>query len=209
MNEFPAFDLGDGQERALVRLLQLVLVGIFAYGSYVGNAGIAANAAGALAVSVLPTLLQRKFGFRTDPGVLVLITTAVLLHAIGIIGPYRNVSWWDTLTHAFSGLVVTGIGYAVVRGIDDHTGAVEIPDPYMPAFLLIFALATGVLWEVIEFAMTKLSALYGGRSLLIVFGPGDIVTDLIFTGVGGLALALWARGTFGGMALQFAGVLDR
>ena len=209
MNRREVLELSDGHERSLVRLLQLALVGILAYGIYAGSVGIAVNAAGALVVSVLPALLSREFDLHADPGIVLLITTAVLLHAIGITGPYRNTSWWDTLTHAFSGLVVTGIGYAAVRAIDEHTESIEIPDLYMPVFLLIFALATGVLWEVVEFTVTKASSLYGGRSLLIVFGPGDIVTDLIFTGIGGLVLALWARGIFRGLADQLTGVLIR
>jgi hypothetical protein len=209
MNAPGSIALDDRQEWWVVRALQAALVGILGFGLYAGDAGVAVNAAGALAVSVLPALIGREYDLRTDPGVVALITLAVLLHVIGILGPYRSVSWWDTLTHLFSGLVVTGIGFAVVRAIDRYADAVHVPDRYLPVFLLVFALATGVFWEVIEFGVSRLSSLYGGRSVLVVYGPGDIVTDLIFTAVGGLLLAFWRMRLFRGLAWRLTGVLAR
>ena len=204
-----AFELSDEQEHAVVRLLQLGLLGLLGFAIYTGNVGVGVNAAGALVVTLLPALLNREYHLHMDAGITLLITVAVSLHTIGILGPYQSISWWDTLTHAFSGFLATGIGYAVVQAIDEHVDSVDIPGRFLPVFLFVFAVATGVFWEVIEFAATRLSSLYGGKSVLIVFGPGDIVTDLVFTALGGIILALIGTEYFEGLARKLDLVLAR
>lgn len=196
--------LSDAQEHVLTRLLQLGLLGLAGYGLATGSPSVAVNAAGALAVSALPALLRREFGLRIDFGIVLWLTAAVLLHAVGILGPYRNVWWFDYVTHALSASVVTGVGYAVVRAVDVHSDSIHLPEPFFSAFLFLVVVAFAVIWEVLEFTVTTVSEALGVETVLIVFGVTDIVTDVVFSGLGGLLVVVWGRGYFRPLAGKLA-----
>jgi hypothetical protein len=165
------------------------------------------NAVGGLLVSFLPALLRREYDLHLDVGIMLWLTLTIVLHVIGTLGPYQSVWWWDLLTHSLAGLIVAGIGYAIFVTIDRYSDAASFPDAVRPVFLFLFVVAIGVFWEVLEFGMTLASSVYGGQSVLIVFGVDDIVTDLIFTAVGGIVTAVWIRWRFRPLAGQFAKLL--
>lgn len=189
-------ELTDSEESMLTRVLQILLLGVVGFGLFKRSPSITLNAVGALGVSVLPALLRREISLRMGPGLVLWLTAAVLLHAIGIIGPYRNIWWWDYITHALSASIITGIGYAVVRALDQHSDEIHLPEPFFSVFLFLFVVATGVLWEVLEFATTQVSKVLGSKSVLVIYGVDDIITDIIFTTVGGILIVLWGRRYF-------------
>lgn len=191
-----ALSLSDAEERFLTRGMQLVLLGILLVGLVKRSPSIAVNAGGALLVSVLPALIRREVGLRLDIGIVMWLTAAALLHSIGIMGPYQQVWRGDYVTHALSASVITGIGYAVVSSLDRYSDGVHLPDPSLTLFLFLLVVAVGLLWEVLEFAVTKLGAALGTKPVLIIFGLADILTDLVFTVIGGLLVALWGRRYF-------------
>lgn len=187
------------QER-LSRVMQLSLVGFLFVGLYQGNLGIVVNAGVALAATYLPAVLERDYGIPMDAGLTLWITAAVFLHALGTVGLpgsetsfYRGLPWWDHLTHALSASVVAGVGYAVARGIDEHTEAVKLPQRFMAVFILLFVLAFGVFWEVIEFAIGGLAAILGGQAVLTQYGLDDTMLDLVFNTIGGVVVAVWGH----------------
>lgn len=189
--------LSDAHEAALTRLLQVGLVGLTVYGAVSGRTGVSVNAVGALAVTLLPALLRREAGVRMDFGLVLWLTAATVLHAVGILGPYQNVWWWDHVTHALSASIVAGVAYAAVDAIDRSREAIHLPEPYRSAVLFTFVLATAVLWEVVEFGATQLSMAFGAKnSVLVIFGPKDIITDIVYSAVGGFVVVLWGREYF-------------
>jgi hypothetical protein len=202
-------ELTDEQELHLTRLLQLVLLGILAYGVVTLNLSVAINAAAALVVTVLPTLIRREFGLYIDVELVLWLTLAVLFHTVGILGPYRTTPWWDVLTHALSAAIVAGIAYAVVLAIDRHSDSIHLPEPFFSAFLFLLVVAFAVLWEVLEFVVSRTSEAMGVESALIVFGVTDIVKDVFFSAVGGLLVVLWGRQYFRGLARRLTGLLWR
>ena len=191
-----AFGLSEAGERRLVRGLQCLLGGLAVYGVVTLQLGMAANAGAALAVTLLPALLRREYGYTMDAGLVLLITVAVGLHVVGALGPYRWVSWYDEITHTVSAVLIAGIGYATLRAFERHSAAVEIPVAVRGVFILVFVLAAGVVWEVLEFGIAALSRGLGVGSPLVVYGIEDIVTDMIFNTVGALLVAVWGSGYF-------------
>lgn len=189
-------DLSDRQELALTVAMQAALVAILLFGAVGGNPRVALNAAGALVVSVLPAILRRESRLRIDVVLLLWLTVAALLHAIGVLGPYRNVFWWDYLTHAVSASIFVGVAYAVVLAQERSHEADSLPEPFRSVYMFLLVVAMGVLWEVLEFALTEVSKVTGGKSALIVFGVQDVVTDLLFSIVGGVLVLLWGRRYF-------------
>ncbi|WP_380677219.1 hypothetical protein [Salinigranum sp. GCM10025319] len=191
-------------QRRLTRAMQVVLVGLIAIGLDRGSVGIVANGVIALAVTYLPALLERDYQIPMDAGLTLWITTAVFLHALGTVGIpgselsfYQSVWWWDHLTHTLSSSVVAAAGYATVRAIDLHTEEVYLPWQFTFVFVLLFVVAFGVLWEVIEFAVGGVATLIGSDSILTQYGLEDTLLDLVFDTIGGLVVAVWGTAYLG------------
>ncbi|NEU58970.1 hypothetical protein [Halorussus sp. MSC15.2] len=181
-----------GQE-LVTRAMEAGLVVILLLGLYRGNVGVVVNSAIALAVTFLPAMLERDYDIPMDAGLTLWITTAVFLHALGTIGPYRDPTlwWWDHVTHALSSSLVAAIGYATTRALDEHTDDVYFPPRFTFVFILLFVVAFGVVWEVIEFGVGGLATILGSDKILTQFGLEDTMKDLLFDTVGGVVVAVW------------------
>jgi len=182
--------LDDRRERLLVRLLQVGLAGIVVYGLYRGEVGVAVNGLVSLGVTFLPALLRRDAGISLDTGHVLWISIAVFVHAVGILGPYQNLPWYDSVAHALSASIVAGAGYATVKAIDRNSERTNLPPELQFAFILIFVMAFGVLWEIVEFGAELLAGLVGAK-VLVQYGLDDIVLDLVFNQVGAVVVAGW------------------
>jgi hypothetical protein len=178
--------------------MQLALVGLVFVGLERGAAGIVVNASIALGVTYLPATLERDYHIPMDPALTLWITAAVFLHALGTAGLpgsttnlYRSVPWWDHLTHTLSSSIVAAVGYATARALELHSDGVSLPDRFMFVFILLFVLAFGVFWEVVEFGLTVAADRLGTGSLLVQYGLEDTMLDLLFDTLGGLVVAAW------------------
>lgn len=184
----------DSQERIVTRVLQLILLGLIVFGLTSGRTTVAATAGIAFAVTLLPALLRREYDYSMDSGLVLWLTIAMLLHTIGSLGVYDRYQWYDEVTHAVSATIVAGVGYASFRALEIHSEDIDAPSEFYPVFIVVFVLAAGVLWEVLEFAL-------GG--LIPVYGIDDIVTDFVFNAVGAVVVAVWGTGYVGGLVAFF------
>jgi hypothetical protein len=190
--------LSADRQRQLVRVMQVITVGLIFVGLERRNTGIVVNSAIALGVTYLPAVLERDYSLPMDAGLTLWITTAVFLHALGTVGVpgvpgsfYRDVWWWDHLTHTLSSSVVAAAGYATARALDEHSRSVSLPPRFMFVFILLFVLAFGVFWEVIEFVLGEAAAMLGSDGVLTQYGLADTMLDLVFDTVGGVIVAVW------------------
>ena len=204
-------DLSERVQHALVWLMEVALAAMFVVGLYIGNTGVVVNCGIALLVAQLPPILQRDYGIPMDLGLTLWITTAVFLHALGtmplpaglveVVGSapdgaayaslYSSDGWWDHLTHGLSASVVAGVGYATARALDEYASGVHFPPRFMFVYILLFVIAFGVLWEVIEFGIGELAVLLGMGSVLTQYGLSDTMLDLVFDTVGGALVGVW------------------
>ncbi len=178
--------------------MEVALVGMFFIGLERGETGIVVNTGVALAVTQLPPLLEREYGIAMDAGLTLWITAAVFLHAFGTVGlpgsplsPYKSIWWWDHLTHGLSSSVVAAAGYATARALEIHSDDIHLPSRFMFVFILLFVLAFGVFWEVLEFAIATISPSLGLGTVLTQYGLEDTMLDLVFDTVGAIIVALW------------------
>lgn len=183
--------LKDHHERWLVRLLQVGLLSISIYGLYRGKTGIVVNGLVSLGVTLVPAFLQRDAGLSLDTGYVLWISIAVFVHAVGALGPYQTYPWYDSVAHTLSASIVAGAGYATVKAIDRNSEKTNLPAELQFAFILIFVMAFGVLWEIVEFGTGLLSGLLGGEEVLAQYGLSDIINDLMFNQVGAIIVAGW------------------
>ena len=207
--------LTESRQRWLTWVMEVGLVGMFLVGLYRANTGIVVNTGFALLVTRLPGVLERDFGVPMDAGLTLWVTSAVFAHAFGTVGlpwtplsPYQSVWWYDHLTHGLSASVVAAVGYATARALDVHSDDVTLPPEFMVVFIFLFVLAFGVLWEVIEFTISGVSAFLGFGSVLTQYGLEDTMLDLVFDTVGGAVVAVWGGARLSGVVSALAARLD-
>ncbi|ELZ06809.1 hypothetical protein [Natrialba aegyptia] len=184
-------DASDQTIRRLSRLLQLALGFLFLYGLLTLDATTITNAGIALAITGLPALLERDLRLPLEPELVLWITGAVFLHALGSAGLYGFLGPWDSLTHAVSASIVAGTGYTVVRAIDLYTDDIYLPPRMLFVFILLFVLAFGVIWELMEFALGFFADWFGSEVVLAQHGITDTIGDLFYDLVGAIVVAIW------------------
>jgi len=191
--------LSTAWQRRLVWFMEVSLVGMLFIGIERGSAAIVVNTGVGLLVMQLPPLLDRDYDITMDVGLTLWISAAVWLHALGVVGLpmlglsnfYRDIWWWDHMTHALSSSVVAAVGYTTVRALDSHSEDVYVPPKFAFVFILLFVLAFGVLWEVIEFAIMETSTHFGTGTVLTQYGLDDTLLDLVFDSIGAIIVAIW------------------
>lgn len=184
--------------------MQLGLIGFLFVGLDRGNPGIVVNTLVALGVTELPALLERDYNLPMDPALVMWLTTAVFLHALGTLGPYQNVWWWDHVTHMLSSSIVAAAGYASVRAMEVHSDQIVLPPRFVSVFILTIVVAFGVLWEVLEFGIGLGAAVIGTGRVLTQYGLEDSMLDLIFDIIGGVIVAVWGTVYLTGMVSTLA-----
>lgn len=190
--------LSDSQERLLARGLQAALIGIVLYGFATVQLAIVATAILGLGVTLLPAWLHREYGYSMDAGLVLWISIAMVLHVAGKLGVYEHYQWYDEVTHTVSATLVAGLGYATFRAFELHSDEIDVPPAFRAVFIVVFVLAAGMVWEVVEFA-------FGG--LIPVYGIDDIVTDLVFNAVGAVIVVVWGTDYLRRLVAFFSGRL--
>ncbi len=185
------WNLSETRQRQVVRGFQLALVGVLLFGLYRGNVGILVNTTVALVLMELPALLERNYGLPMDTRLTLWIVVPVFLHAIGTVGLYQSIGLWDQLTHALSSSLVAAAGYTTVRALDVHADSIYLPKEFMFVFILLFTLAFGVLWELLEFGLDGVASMTGTQSILAQYSLDNTMFDLVFDTVGGVVVAIW------------------
>ncbi|QLH78585.1 hypothetical protein HZS55_15370 [Halosimplex rubrum] len=202
------------RQRQLTWLMELVMLGVFLYGVWKLNVKIMANAGIALLIAQLVPVLERDYGVPLDAGLTLWITSAVFLHALGTIGTggesfYQSVWWWDHMTHALSSSVIAGVGYATVRALDEHSDQINLPPRFVFVFILLFVLAYGVFWEIIEFTIGYVATLLGTDTILTQYGLEDSLWDLVYNTLGAVVVATWGTAHLNGISQYIQNRLDQ
>lgn len=176
-------------DRLLARVLQLVVVGVLAFGVHTENVTMVANGVLALTVTQLPALFGGSARRTVDGRLVLWISVAAVFHAIGTLGPYWQFVWWDDVAHALSASVVAAVGYTAARVLDRRDERLGLPSGFLFLYLLLFVVTAGVVWELFEFALSGVTR-YGYTPPLVQEGLEDTVTDLVFDVTGGLVVAV-------------------
>ena len=200
----------------LVRLLQAMMVALLGSGLYVGDASIMTNATIGLLVTQLPAVLERRYEITMNVGLVLWITLAMSLHALGTVplpgldfeSLYGSTWWWDHMTHALSSSLVVGSAYAITRALQEHTEHLHMGPRFTLVYLLIFVMAFGVFWELIEFYVAIGAQVLGIPRVLTQYGLDDTVLDLIYNSIGGLLVAFFGTAYLTGVSDQIRDRLE-
>ncbi|SER36328.1 hypothetical protein [Natrinema salaciae] len=181
-------------QHLLSRLFQATIGAILVVGVVTLTLSVIVNAAIALGVTFVPAVLRRDYRLSLDPWMTLWITGALFLHTVGMLGLYRDVWWYDHMTHTLSATIVAGVGYVTARAVDEWSDAIYLPPRFMSVYVLLFTLGFGVFWEVTEFVARIGADLLGLEAVLIQYGLEDTLLDLLFDAVGAVIVAMFGTG---------------
>lgn len=158
------------------------------------NVPAVVNGLVALGAALLPVGLRAVSDVPIGPELPLWIAVAGLVHAVGMLGFYDSVWWWDHLAHAISAALVTALSYAAVLSISANAPFGPLGPSGVVLATLGLVLAVGVLWELIEELARHVAERYEMGPLLVIYGPFDWLFDLAFNLVGaGLVLLMDLR----------------
>lgn len=181
----------------------------FAVGLRTDNSPAAVNAVSAIVVALLPVLVERSLGavgleVAFVPSLSLALGVAGLLHVVGMLGWYDIVAWWDHLTHTVSAAILAAVVHASLHTVDAWSPGVDLSEVYIAAFTLLFVLAAGVLWELLELYAHEIGERVGAPPVLEHYGLRDTALDLIFNAVGAILVILVDIRTLGATTEQSA-----
>jgi hypothetical protein len=191
--------LSKRQQRQLSRGMQLTLFGLLFIALERQEPALLVTVGVGLSVTFLPAILERDHEIPMDAGLTLWITAAAFLHTIGVVGVpgtgeslYGAIPIYDNVTHALSASVVAGAGYAAVRAVDEHSDGIHLPPRFMFVFILVFVVAFGVIWEILEFSIAEVAGALGSETTgFTQHGLDDTLLDLVFDALGGVIVAIW------------------
>lgn len=169
------------------RIVRYGLVSVLMIGFQQRNPSVVVNAVLALVATFLPDLIEHHYDMAFRPWQRMYAAIAMLMHAIGMVGPYDEVWWWDHLTHTHSATLLSGIVYTLSRrrGRDPRRDVVSV------------VVCAGTLWELMEYVIHVIANRLGFEPVLVSYGPIDTFLDLLFNLVGALLVLV-----FGDSALE-------
>jgi len=167
-----------------VALLQIGILATLVEAGRQRNVAAAVNALLALAVALLPWALERVAALAVGPALPLWLGVAGLLHAIGMLGPYDSVQWWDHVTHFTSASLVAALFHA--GAVVGYAGTASFGT--VAAATILFTFAAGILWELVELVARELGERFDIEPVLVHYGWGDTVLDLGFDLAGALVV---------------------
>jgi len=169
------------------------------------NVAAAINALVALTVSLLPWALGLVTAFAVDWVLPLWLAVAGLLHAIGMLGPYDSVNWWDHVTHFVSASLFAALVHAAV--VVGYAGTASFGT--IAAATILFTFAGGLFWELAELIARELGERFDIDPVLVHYGWGDTLLDLGFDLVGAAAVVVIDLRVFVPVAEQVIGPIRR
>lgn len=170
--------------KLISRGMQAGMLGVAAAGIATGNYTWVPAAVVSLFVTFIPALVRRDYGIMLPIELNFLIVLALFLHVVGgFSGFYNNVPGWDHITHMMSASLVAMLGFSAVVTIDMYVESLFLPRPFLAFFIVMFTMAFGVLWELMEFANDQLAG------TMLQYSLDDTMVDMIFDGFGGFLIA--------------------
>ncbi|GAA5053407.1 hypothetical protein [Haladaptatus pallidirubidus] len=154
---------------------------VFVVGLRRRNPGAVVNAVVSLAATYLPDIIEQRYDVTFRPWQRLYSDTAMLTHAVGMLGPYDDVWWWDHLTHTHSSTLLGGLVYAA--SLRDGRN----PRPRVLAVIV----GIGSLWELMEYIIHAVADRFGLEPILVVYGRSDIVRDFVFNLLGAVLVLVF------------------
>lgn len=184
-------------------LLILNVVGIFLIDDDSQKSRLAFNAFqafGFLLVSTIPSVIEKKGKLNIPDFMEVIFIIMCICHFIlgEMYDFFIKYSWWDSMLHTFSGMMVAILGFSIINSINLETKGMNIPPIFIALFAICFSVTVGVLWEIVEFIIDTLVSSnmqrykdnYTGEPFLGRKALLDTMKDLILDTLGACVMSI-------------------
>lgn len=182
-------------ERSLLIFLQLIMAGelvaLLVKGEWLSAFLVVMIMVITLAPIIFKAHLPLKIPHEFQMLVIVFVFASLFLGEVR--GFYLKYWWWDIALHTGSGLLLGIFGFLLVYVLNENSRInVYLHIRFVAMFAFLFAVATGALWEIFEFAMdrffgTNMQKMIAGDPLS---GLRDTMWDLIVDTLGAAAISL-------------------
>ncbi|MFT4564015.1 MAG: hypothetical protein ACI9BW_003777 [Gammaproteobacteria bacterium] len=184
--------ISDRFNRRLTALLKVILITGAMLELLQGDWLTAIATLGVVVITFLPVALGQRFDVRIPPEfeLLAVIFVCASLFLGEVHGYYLKYWWWDSLLHTSSGLLLGIFGFLLVYVMNEKEDLqFSLKPSFVALFAFAFALAIGVIWEIMEFAIDQTFGTNMQKSGLV-----DTMWDLIVDGLGALTISILGYG---------------
>lgn len=172
--------------RLISRAMQAGMAAIALGGVVTGNLTWVPASLASLLVSEVPSLLRRDLRIVLPVELNLWIVLALFLHVVGgFTGFYDDLWGWDHLTHAMSSSLVAALGFVTVVVLDKYASSIYLPRAFLAFFIVMFTMAVGVSWELMEYVNDQI---FGSR---LQYSLDDTMVDLLFDSFAGFIVAAY------------------
>jgi len=172
----------------VTNLVRLALIIIFIRGCVVGDNSQDLIIILTFLMTFYPSILVKRFGVYLPKRLEITIT--LFIFAAQVLGEmhgfYDKISWWDTMLHATSGVILGLIGFLFVYLLNEKGDAnVNLSPIFVVIVAFCFAITMGVIWEVFEFGADRILG-YNMQKFRLPGQDGliDTMEDLIVDMIG-------------------------
>ncbi len=125
----------------------------------------------------LPMISNRVMQIKISPSLEIVFVAFCFASLIlgDVANFYSRFTWWDTILHAISGVLMGIVGYAIINTynrVDDNR--LRYSPPFMATWIICFSVAVGTMWEILEFVTDGLFGL-NSQEFLSSSGTFDMV----------------------------------
>lgn len=171
-------------------LVRILLIVFFVRGVIIGDHSQDFLIIITFILTYYPSILEKKFGVYLPKRIQLVITLFIFAaQVLGEIGDfYEKISWWDTMLHTISGVVLGLVGFLFVYLLNEKGNLnVNLSPKFVILFAFCFALTMGVFWEFFEFGADRLLG-YNMQKFRLPGQDGlvDTMEDLIVDAIGAI-----------------------
>lgn len=142
-----------------------------------------------------PSILKKRFGVYLPNRLEIVIT--LFIFAAQVLGEmhgfYDKISWWDTMLHTTSGIILGLVGFLFVYLLNENGDKnVNLSPVFVVIVAFCFAITIGVFWEFFEYGADRLFG-YNMQKFRMPGQDGlvDTMQDLIVDAVGALIACIF------------------
>lgn len=181
----PDDTLDDKIQRILLVLMRLSLVIAIVWLGFQRDFDAMFITILALLLASIPKQLEQRFNvvFPIEFTMVIVAFTYLSTFLGEVGGAYERFWWWDTILHVSSGIILAFAGFLVLYSLY-YQRKLRASPLLLSFFAVAFALGSGALWEIFEFAMDSAFGFNMQKN-----GLRDTMWDLIVDGLGGLIVA--------------------
>ncbi|MFH0834668.1 MAG: hypothetical protein V2A63_04785 [Patescibacteria group bacterium] len=173
---------------------KVFILAVAIYFSITGNLPFALFSFLALAITLIPAIVNRSYNTNLPWTIDFFLTVWLALSVVGEIGFYKKFWWWDVMLHFGGTGVLVYLAFVLVFALN-FTKKIRLSIPLIGFFTFIIGVAFGAVWEIAEFYAWRITghdALGMGIPPDFKFGLFDTFSDLQLDVAGSFLIALVA-----------------